>query len=178
MITVGDITSRDKNTAATRAVSYLDQLSPMYVVLQCWNCYEAAGQSNTDYSSSENSPFLIRNCFTFIFTYPLTARVTGAPQRTSQPVSSIFLFSTALWGLGGTPGLSIPWWCLRTSSSDFSSFPFHCALQEGFGQTWCMEVLSWIPLQFASLYDGQVFMWSDSLLDLGKDFLVGNMVFV
>ena len=28
-----------------------------------------------------------------------------------------------------------------------------------------------IPLQFASLYDGQeVFVWSDCLLDLGKDF--------
>ena len=30
-----------------------------------------------------------------------------------------------------------------------------------------------IPLQFASLYDGQeVFVWSDCLLDLGTDFLV------
>ena len=35
-----------------------------------------------------------------------------------------------------------------------------------------------IPLQFASLYHGQVFMWSDCLLDLGTDFLVGNMAFV
>ena len=36
-----------------------------------------------------------------------------------------------------------------------------------------------IPLQFASLYVGQeVFVWSDCLLDLCKDFLVGNMVFV
>ena len=35
-----------------------------------------------------------------------------------------------------------------------------------------------IPLQFASLYDRQVFVWSDRLLDLGTDFLVGNMVFV
>ena len=34
-------------------------------------------------------------------------------------------------------------------------------------------------MQFASLYDGQeVLMWSDCLLDLGRDFLVGNMVFV
>ena len=32
-----------------------------------------------------------------------------------------------------------------------------------------------ILLQFASLYDGQeVFVWSDCLLDLGMDFLVGN----
>ena len=31
------------------------------------------------------------------------------------------------------------------------------------------------PLQFTPLYDGQeVFMWSDCLLDLGTDFLVGN----
>ena len=36
-----------------------------------------------------------------------------------------------------------------------------------------------MPLQSASLYDGQeVFVWSDCLLDLGTDFLVGNMVFV
>ena len=34
-----------------------------------------------------------------------------------------------------------------------------------------------IPLQFASVYDGQeVFVWSDCLQDLGMDFLVGNMV--
>ena len=36
-----------------------------------------------------------------------------------------------------------------------------------------------IPIQFASLYNGQeVFAWFDCLLDLGTDFLVGNMVFV
>ena len=36
-----------------------------------------------------------------------------------------------------------------------------------------------LPLQFASLYDGQeVFVWSDCLLELGTDFLIGNMVFV
>ena len=36
-----------------------------------------------------------------------------------------------------------------------------------------------IPLQFASLYDRQeVFEWSNCLLDLGTDFLSGNMVFV
>ena len=33
-----------------------------------------------------------------------------------------------------------------------------------------------IPLQFASLYDGQAFVWSDCLLDLGTDFLIFNMV--
>ena len=36
-----------------------------------------------------------------------------------------------------------------------------------------------IPLQFASLSDRQeVFVWSNGLLDLGMDFLVGNMIFV
>ena len=36
-----------------------------------------------------------------------------------------------------------------------------------------------ITLQFESHYDGQeVFVWSDCLLDLGTDFLVGNVVFV
>ena len=36
-----------------------------------------------------------------------------------------------------------------------------------------------IPLHFASLNGGQeVFVWSDCLLDLGTDFLVGKMVFV
>ena len=35
-----------------------------------------------------------------IIIYPLTAKVIGAPQMISQPVSSIFsLFSTALWDL-------------------------------------------------------------------------------
>ena len=35
-----------------------------------------------------------------------------------------------------------------------------------------------LPLQFASLYGGQVFLRSNCLLDLGTDFLVGNMIFV
>ena len=36
-----------------------------------------------------------------------------------------------------------------------------------------------IPIQFASLYNGQeIFVWSNCLLELGMDFIVGNMVFV
>ena len=35
-----------------------------------------------------------------------------------------------------------------------------------------------VPMQFASLYDCQgVFLWSNCLLDLGTDLLVGNKVF-
>ena len=62
--------------------------------------------------------------------------------------------------------------------SALSSSPFHCALQDGCGQTrWTGNMT--IPLQFASLYDRQeVFVWFSCLLDLGTDFLVGNMVFV
>ena len=62
--------------------------------------------------------------------------------------------------------------------SALSSSPFHCALQDGFGQTWWMGDMA-IPLQFASHYNGQdVFMWSNCLLDLGTDFLAVNIVFV
>ena len=40
--------------------------------------------------------------------YPLSARVVGAPQMISQPVSSIFPCSPMLSGTWRTPGLSIP----------------------------------------------------------------------
>ena len=61
--------------------------------------------------------------------------------------------------------------------SVLSSSIFHCALQDGFCQTWWTGDMT-IPLQFAYLYDGQVFIWSDRLLDLGTDYLVDNIVFV
>ena len=47
---------------------------------------------------------------------PLTARVVGAPQMILQPVFSIFPCSLLPSGTWRTPGLSIPWWCLPTSS--------------------------------------------------------------
>ena len=49
--------------------------------------------------------------------YPLTMRVTGAPLMILQPVSSIFPCSPMPSGTWQTPGLSIPWCCLPTSSS-------------------------------------------------------------
>ena len=62
--------------------------------------------------------------------------------------------------------------------SALPSSPFHRTLQDGFGQTLRTGNMT-VPLQFASLYDGQeVFMSSNCLLDLGTGFLVGNMVFV
>ena len=47
---------------------------------------------------------------------PLTARVVGAPQMILQPVFSIFPCSPLPSGTCRTPGLSIPWCCLPTSS--------------------------------------------------------------
>ena len=126
-------------------------------------------------------------------TYPLTTRVVGAPHIISQPVSSILTCSSRPSETWRTLFLSISWCCLFTSSSDsrpvhslmlashlflsaLSSSPFHCALQDGFGQTWLTRDMT-IQLQFASLYGGQaVFMWSDYLLALGAHFFVGNMV--
>ena len=62
--------------------------------------------------------------------------------------------------------------------SALSCSPNHHALQDGFGQTWWTGDKS-MPLQFVSLYDDQeVFTWSDCLLDLGTEFLIGNVVFV
>ena len=49
--------------------------------------------------------------------YSLTTRVLGAPQMISQPVFSIFPCSALPSGTWQTPGLSIPWYCLPTSSS-------------------------------------------------------------
>ena len=91
---------------------------------------------------------------TFTFTYPLTARVIWASQLTSQPVFSSFLCSPLPSGTWRTPGLSIPWCCLPTSSSVClvvvsPQSPFHCALQDGFSQTWSTGDMS-IPLQFTS----------------------------
>ena len=74
------------------------------------------------------------------------------------------LFTTALWDLADSRPVH---------SLMLSSHLFHClpcllppftVLQDGFGQTWWTGDMS-IPLQFASLYDGQeVFVWSDCLL--------------
>ena len=76
------------------------------------------------------------------------------------------LFSTALWDLANLQACPFPDVVFRPLLlSVLSSSPFHCALQDGFGQTWWTEDMS-IPLQFASFYDGQeVFVWSSCPLD-------------
>ena len=52
-----------------------------------------------------------------IIIYPLTTRVVGAPQMSSQAVASIFPCSPQPSGTWQTQGLSIPWCYLPTSSS-------------------------------------------------------------
>ena len=63
----------------------------------------------------------------------LNLRVVGAPQMISQPVSSIFLCSPLPSGTWWTPGLSIPWCYLQTSSSvSLVFFPFSLCLARWF----------------------------------------------
>ena len=110
---------------------------------------------------------------------PLTARVVGVPQMILQPVFSIFPCSPLLSGTCRTPGLSIPWCCLPTPSFvRLVFFPLSLCLARRFWPD-LMNGKHDHTLQFASLYDRhEIFVVSNWLLDLGTDFLVGNMVFV
>ena len=110
---------------------------------------------------------------------PLTAKVVGAPQMISQPVSSIFPSSPLPSGTCRTPGLSIPWRRLPTSSSICLVFlPLSLCLAKRFWPD-LMNVRHDHTTAFCVyLRWSGVFVWSDRPLDLGTDFLVGNMVFV
>ena len=109
----------------------------------------------------------------------LTVRVIWAPQMISQPVSSIFPCSPLPSGTCRTPGLSIPWCCLPTSSSVcFVFFPLSKCLARWFWPD-AMNRRHNHTTAVSTLYDGQdVFVWSNCLLDLGIDFFVGNTVLV
>ena len=67
---------------------------------------------------------------------PLTVRVVGAPQTILQPVFSIFPCSPLPSGTCQTPACPYPDVMFPPLPlSALSSSPFHCALQDGFGQT-------------------------------------------
>ena len=89
------------------------------------------------------------------------------------PIPPMFSNASGTWR---TLGLSIHWCgCLPTSSSVCLLFsPLSLRLAKRFWLTWWTGDMT-IPLQIVSLNDGQeVFVWSNCLLDLGTDFLVGN----
>ena len=89
------------------------------------------------------------------------------------------LFGTDLWDLANSrPVHSLMFPSQLVFCLPCLLVPFTVPWQMVFGQTWWTRDVS-IALQFASLYDGQeVFAWSDCLLDLGTNVLVGNIVFV
>ena len=84
----------------------------------------------SDYEMSRSE----RRCrISSLLIYTLTARVVGAPQMISQPVSSIFPCSQLPSGTWRTPGLPIPWCCLPTSSSVcFVFFPLSLCFTKWF----------------------------------------------
>ena len=112
------------------------------------------------------------NCIIIIIN-PLTARVVGAPQMILQPVFSIVPCSPLPSGTCRTPGLSIPWCCLPTSSSVCLVFfppslcfarwfwpdlmngrwPYHCSLRlfTVVRRSSCGPIASWILARTSSL---------------------------
>ena len=79
--------------------------------------------------------FNINRGHPFTFIYPILAGFLGAPQMTSQPVSSISLSSPLPSWTWWTQGLSIPWYCLPTSSSVcLVFFPLSLCLARRFWQ--------------------------------------------
>ena len=140
---------------------------------------EGCSSSGTSIATIIHTIIVVIIIIIIIIVYPLTARVIEAPQMIFQPVSSIFPVLCCPLRLGKLPACPFSDVVFPPlPPSALSSSPFHCALQDGFGQI-CLTGDMTIPLQFASLYDRQeVFVWSDCLLDLGTDFLVGNIAFV
>ena len=111
---------------------------------------------------------------------PLTTRVVGAPQMILQPVFSIFPCPPLPSGTCRTPGLSIPWCCLPTSSFVrlVFFFPFSLCLARRFWPDLMNGKHDHTTAVCVSLRSSGDRVVQYCLLDLGMDFLVGNMVFV
>ena len=106
-------------------------------------------------------------------TYPFTARIVGATHYTDDFTPSFLhfpLFSTALWVLPYTR----PVHSLMLSSHLFLCLVF-------FPLSLCLARWFW-PGLMNERHDHTtavcISLWPDRLLDLGTDFLVGNMIFV
>ena len=107
---------------------------------------------------------------------PLTSRVAGAPQMILQPVFSICPCSPLPSGTCRTPGLSIPWCCLPTSSSVcLVFFPLSLCLARWFWSDLMNGKHDHTTAVCVSLRSSGGLR---AVLAIGTDFLVGNMVFV
>ena len=103
------------------------------------------------------------NCHHHLIMCPSTTGVVGTPQMNQFP--PLFFFSV----LHRPPGFGELKACpfhdvvaLPLFLSALSSSPLHCAMKDGFGQTWWTGDMS-ILLVCISL-DGQKIVWSDCLL--------------
>ena len=120
------------------------------------------------------------NCFHLHFYLYLNR---GGRRSTTGNFTTCFLhvslFSTALLGLGELQACPFSNVVVRPLPlSAWTSFPPSLCLARWFRPDLMNRSMS-VPLQFASLYDRQeVLVWSNCLLDLDTDFLVGNTVFV
>ena len=113
----------------------------------------------------------------FIIISPLTGRVVGAPQMISQPVFSIFPCSPPPSGTCRTPGLSISWCCLPTSFFvRLVFFPLSLCPARWFWPDLMNRRHDHTTAVCVFYHRQEIFMWSNCLLDLGTDFLVGNTV--
>ena len=114
-----DFAAATRSSASQRAKSDYKMVSEfMYLC----SFSKANGDLHKIYTPSRQLCFSSDTCALCIpssshLIYPLIARVIGAPQMISQPVSSIFPCSPLPSGTWRTPGLSIPSCYLPTSSS-------------------------------------------------------------
>ena len=101
-------------------------------------CEKAPQESVIQRTEKNNlfSTFDIKSTGLIIIIHPFTARVVGAPQMILQPVSPFF--PVLRCPLGPAERQACPFPDVVFSPlplSALSSSPFHCALQDGFGQT-------------------------------------------
>ena len=94
----------------THVKKLLGQIENVAVPETVWN--NKASQTLISWTETKTLITII-----IIIIYPLTAKVVQAPQMIPQPASSIVPCSPLASGTWRTPGLSIPWCCLPTSSS-------------------------------------------------------------
>ena len=129
--------------------------------------------------STDCSFLVYQGIIIIIIINSLAARVVGAPQMILQAVFSIFPCSPLPSGTCRTPGLSISRCCLPTSSSvSLVFFPLSLCLARWFWPDLMNGKHDHSTAVCVSLRSSGGLRVVQCLLDLGTDFLVGNIVFV